>query len=132
MNKKNNDTAFVIKLPKQDVIVKNEDIDDIIESGMRGCTYWCDRVEPVGPYLGEYANEQISRNGLLRFYRKEEDIPARMGKDNFHNGLCRWFMLSMPDMSRVVNNGRIDAGEIDAYEADAILQYALFGEIAYS
>ena len=36
-----------------------------------GITYWCNKAEVIGGYLGEYASDQISRGGKLKLYDYE-------------------------------------------------------------
>lgn len=121
---------------KTNVKVTDQDIDDILSVAFDSCTtYWCKMVEVVGEYLGEYASDQISRGGTLRFYDSENDEVYELTKDKFLNGV--WLFLSTPTtFGRVVcvdNNYeyRLDITEIDGTDADAIVQYALFQEIVF-
>lgn len=125
----NKKAVFNITLPFSTVRVADEDIDDIMESVMTGCAYWCGKAEPAEPYLGEYASEQISRGGKLKFH-PVDDEPAELDKEKFREGLYKW-LLSLKDESRVVHGGWIDPGQIDSIDGDSILQYALFGSIIY-
>lgn len=114
------------------VVVKNEDIDDIMVSALEGgITYWCDRAEVVGEYLGEYASEQISRGGTLRLYDIEDY--EELTKEKFLQGLRLY--LSRPkagDFLEFVDRElRIDPGYADAEVADCIIQYAIFGDVIY-
>lgn len=124
---RNNESGFFFLLPKPGIRVTNEDIDDIMESAMTGCTYWCERVEPVDHYLGQYANEQISRGGSLKFFSLEDGSCEVLTKTKFRNGLSKWLEKVKP----VTEGGRIDPGQMDANDADAIIQYALFDDIIY-
>ena len=58
-----------------EIVVTQEDVDDImstaLDSSMLQC--WCSEVNVVGRYLGEYASEQISREGELEFYETEDE-----------------------------------------------------------
>lgn len=123
--------AFIINLPSQTVQVMAEDIDDIMESAMTGCTYWCEKAEPVGGYLGEYASEQISNGGTLKFY-PIDDEPVTLTKEQFQAGLHKWLLDSAENKERAVQDGRIEPGQMDANDGDLILQYALFDELIYS
>ena len=54
-------------------VISDEDIDEIMSAALDGgITYWCGRAKVVGEYLGEYASEQISRDGVLKLYDIEE------------------------------------------------------------
>lgn len=133
-NDSHNNTPFAIidlGFTDSNVLVTNEDADDIMESVMTGCTYWCKKVEPVDSYLGEYASEQISRGGTLKFHQID-DTPVDLTPKKFKNGLSIWLKYHVRHSSRIViQNDRIDPGQIDANDADSILQYALFGRLIY-
>lgn len=112
--------------------VTGEDVDDIMESAMTGCAYWCKKVEPVDGYLGEYASEQISRYGMLKFY-PADDKPVNLTPENFREGLYIWLKTYIQGNSHnALRDGRLDPGQMDACDADCIIQYALFGEIRYA
>lgn len=123
------ETLFI----RESVEVTEEDIDDILCGSMEGgSTYWCDRVEVIGEYLGEYASEQISRGGKLRFHVEDpfddEDTEwYEMDKEKFLHGLQEW-LNSYPDVRLCLDGNTLDCGQIDAGMADSIVQYALFGE----
>lgn len=135
--------AFEVHLPFPTtsfsfVRVTNGDVDDILDTAMMGCTYWCRKAEPVGGrYLGQYANEQISRGGTLRFYPENpgDGGPFEFTLDKFRDGFYKWFKnVRRKDYylcDDEIENG-LDCGKIDAEDADSILQYALFDDIVYS
>lgn len=107
---------------------KDEDIDDIMCTALEGgINYWCDRVEVVGEYLGD-ASEQISRGGILKLHDSEEDETYELTLDKFLVGLAKVVGERGLD---VIYRGKIDPSNIDAEDADAIVQYALFGDIIY-
>lgn len=119
----------------------DEDIDDIMCTALEGgINYWCDNAKVSGAYLGEYANEQISRGGMIRLHDSEEDKYYELTKDKFIEGL-KQFMLEHNFRKDKFNghfgsvfvdkNGRIDASMIDADDADYIIQCAVFGEVVY-
>lgn len=122
-----------VQLDGIDAIVRNEDVDDIMESVMTGCTYWCEKAVPVEGYLGEYASEQISHGGTLEFFPYEDDSVV-LTPDNFREGLHAWLKTrNQEDLEeRILKDNRIDPGQIDANDADSILQYALFSDIIYA
>ena len=108
----------------------NQCIDDIMITALEGgITYWCDRIEVVGDYLGDYASDQISRGGTLRLYVPDEKKWFELTLEKFVKGLEKVVGERSPD---IVYEGKIDADEIDADDADAIIQYAIFGEIVYA
>ena len=110
--------------------ITNEDIDDIMCAALEGgITYWCGKAEVVGDYLGEYAHEQISRDGALKLYDIEDGSVYELTLFKFLQGV-RIYMENSDDPPIMYNN-RIDASFIDADAADSIIQYALFGDIVY-
>lgn len=111
------------------VEVDNECIDDIMATALEGgITYWCDCAEVVGERLGEFASEQISRGGTLRLHDFEENKNYELTLDKFLVGLAKVVGERGLD---VLYQGKIDSSNIDAEDADAIIQYAIFGEVVY-
>ena len=111
------------------VKVLDEDIDDIMVTVLEGgITYWCNRAEVVGDYLGDIASEQISRGGELRLYDCESDEEYTLTLDKFLRGLST-YISGCYDIA--VESGRVDPGQIDAEGADCIIQYALFDDVIY-
>lgn len=120
-----------------DVQITDKDIDDIMAIALDGgISYWCGTAEVVGDYLGEYASDQISRGGTLKLYDLEDkDEVFELTKEKFLQGV-RLFLGTPSNFGRVVNLDSsdkfcIDCCEIDAEDADVIVQYALFGEVVY-
>lgn len=112
-----------------EVSYDDECIDDIMTTALEGgITYWCDEAKVVGDYLGEYASEQISRGGVLKLHDPEEDQYYELTLDKFLTGLKK--VVSERGLD-VIYEGKIDSSEIDSEDADAIIQYAIFGEVVY-
>lgn len=119
-------TAFDIKAQVH-IHITAQTIDDIMCTALEGgITGWCCQVKVVGKYLGEYAHEQISRGGTLILYDAESSDKWELDRDKFLKGIRRW--LEDGDGICALNEGEIDAAEVDAESADLIIQYALFGE----
>lgn len=114
------------------VNIKEEDIDDIMCAAFEGgINYWCNTAEVVGDYLGEYASEQISRGGTLRLHDMEAEKVYELTLDMFINGFKLWVENGANEFGGVTANGIVDTCNIDAADADAIIQYAIFGEVIY-
>lgn len=112
------------------VTIDGQTVDDIMVSALEGgISYWCESVETVGEYLGEYASEQISRGGKLRFQAIDEDTPFTLALSSFTKGL-RKVISEYPDI--VDEDGAVNAGNVDGCIADSLVQYALFGEIVFA
>lgn len=115
--------------PQIDVNLTQKDIDDIMTTALEGgITGWCHQVDVVGGYLGEYASDQISRGGSLVLYDAEGSDKWELTLDKFLNGVKLYFEKGCH--VRVEDN-RIDSGDIDANDADCIIQFALFGEVRF-
>ena len=125
---------------KQDLVISNQDIDDIICTALEGgINYWCYRAD-IGEkkYLGKYASDQISRGGSLKLYVEEpfEDKEVYVltkkniliGLEHFYKEYARHY----PDVFQVKGEEiLIETCDVDAEVADMIVQLGLFGEVIY-
>ncbi len=113
------------------ITITQEDIDDIMCSALEGgITYWCCKAEVVeDDYYGEYASEQISRDGSLRLYDCEEDETYILTLYKLLKGIG----LAIEDGFGYdwFDGDCLDCCQIDGDAADVIIQYALFGEVVY-
>ncbi|MBS6290693.1 MAG: hypothetical protein KH446_03145 [Oscillibacter sp.] len=109
-----------------------ENIDDIMVTALEGgITYWCSEASPeCGELLKEYPSEQISRGGALLLYDFEEEAYRRLDLEKFLKGFKLW-VENGGDEYGAIEDGKVDCCNIDADCADAIIQYALFGEVIY-
>lgn len=114
------------------VELTQEDVDDIMCGALEGgINYWCNKAEVVeSEYYGEYASEQISRGGSLRLYDSEEDEVYVLDLEKFITGFKSW-LANGYDTHGAVQAGKIDCCNIDAEDADQIVQMALFGDVIY-
>lgn len=113
------------------VNLSQQDIDDIMAAALEGgINYWCRKAEVVGDYLGEYASEQISREGTLLLYDAESDDRWELTLFKFLTGFKMW-LEDGRDKYGAVEQGEVDCCNIDAGCADEIVQYALFGEVMF-
>lgn len=109
----------------------NQFIDDVLctalDSAYGGCWYWVTKTRIKEGTKQEYGvdckYEVVSRGGTLIIY--SEDYTRELTKDQFLHSV-RWW----------ANNNQIaeedlDSADLDIIDADAILQYALFGEVVY-
>ena len=131
MSQKNENGTFSIEVCIKFDLTQT-DIDDIMCAALEGgINYWCNKAEVVGDYLGEYASEQISRGGTLRLHDMEAEKVYELTLDMFINGFKLWVENGANDFGGVTANGIVDTCNIDAADADAIIQYAIFGEVIY-
>lgn len=114
------------------VELTQENIDDIMVAALEGgITYWCSEASPEGgELLEEYPSEQISRGGALLLYDFEEEAYHRLDLEKFLKGFKLW-VENGGDEYGAIEDGKVDCCNIDADCADAIIQYALFGEVIY-
>lgn len=115
---------------EMDVIISQQDIDNLMCTALEGgINYWCREAKVVGEFLGEYGSEQISRGGSLLLRDAETDERWELTLEKFLKGIELY----------IKENGRVmiedfklmDYGELDAGDADCIVQYALFGKLVY-
>ena len=112
--------------PQIEVNLTQQDIDDIMVTALEGgINYWCRKAKVVGEYLGECASEQISRGGTLVLYDAESSDQWELTLEKFLNGVKLYFEQGCHVQ---VEDNAIDAGDIDAGDADCIIQFALFGK----
>ena len=114
--------------------LSNQDIDDILSASFDGgiTIGWCRRVEVIGDYLGEYASEQISRGGELKFYIYDEKEKPILTLDKLLNGI-RLALSQGYGEDWFDENGNFDTNYcFDAIQGDIVVQIALFNEVVYS
>lgn len=113
-----------------EVVVTEQDIDDIMATALEGgINYWCDGAEVVGEYLGQYASDQISRDGELMLYDVEECTSYMLTLEMFLNGVV--LAIEKGYATDWLEGNHIDTCNIDAEAADVIIQMALFGDVIY-
>ncbi len=102
-----------------------DDIEEILCLAIRrGITYWCTEVSPVE----SLPTNLFSHHGALSLRDNNGNI-HQLTISKFIEG----FRLYLIDNGNVARSeaGRINARNIDAYAANLIVQYALFGKIIY-
>lgn len=115
--------------PEISIDISQQDIDDIMVCALEGgINYWCGEVEVVGEHLGEYASEQISRGGKLILHDAESNDKWTLTRADFLNGVKRYVERGN---HITLDDGSIDTCNIDANDADCIVQLALFGDIVF-
>lgn len=113
---------------QKEIKYTQENIDDIMSMALEGgITYWCNQAKVKEKYLGTYASEQISRGGTLHLYDEEDDSEYELTLEKFITGL----LLFLQENPSFITNSDLDVCQMDAADADIIIQYALFGEIVY-
>lgn len=112
-----------------------QDIDDIMVSALEGgvTSCWCGDAEVVEEKrVAEWGHEQIARGGVLVLHDIEDpDEKWELNLEKFLKGFKLWIENGGDEYGAVQKSGTVDCGEIDAECADAIVQYALFGELTF-
>ena len=122
-----------MKIKGKNIKVNAEDIDDIMVCALEGgITFWCDEARVVGEYLGEYASDQISRGGQLLLHDMEEVETYLLNKEKFMKGLKIFLDNNEGKICKLDSGYEVDPANIDANDADSIIQYAIFGELVYA
>lgn len=122
-----------------EIHITDEMIDDIMVSALEGgINYWCDEAKVVGKYLGEYASDQISRDGVLKLHNTDMDEYYILTKPNFLEGVKiaykehpEWFKRE-EDKSTNKEVYELNERKQDAIMADCLVQYGLWKEIVLS
>ena len=112
-----------------EVLVTKGDYDSILYEALdnEGIAEWADCVEAIGGKRGDRLCEQISLGGTL----------------NIHERTGEWHELTLAKMldgiklylrhsSRIfIVEGQFKEGDMTPWDADIIVQFALFGEVRY-
>ena len=115
--------------PQIEVSLTQQDIDDIMVAALEGgINYWCRKAEVVGEYLGEAASDQISRGGILILHDAESAQTWKLTLGKFLNGVKLYFEQGCHVQ---VEDNAIDTCDIDAGDADCIIQLAIFEEVVF-
>lgn len=123
-----NEKKYTVR-PEVEVNLSQQDIDDIMAVAMEGgICYWCRKAEVVGEYLGEYASDQISRGGALILHDAESAQTWELTLEKFLKGVKLYFEQGCHVQ---VEDNAIDTCDIDANDADCIVQFSVFGEVMF-
>lgn len=114
--------------PTINVFLTQKDIDDIMATALNSIGYWCGKVEIFGECLGKCASEQISHGGALILHEAKGNRAWKLTWAKFLNGMKLYFEQGCHVN---VEDNTIDIGDIDANDADCIVQFALFGEVVF-
>ena len=123
-----NEKKYTVR-PEIEVNLSQQDIDDIMAVALDGgICYWCRKAEVVGEYLGEYASDQISRGGDLILHDAESAQTWELTLEKFLKGVKLYFEQGCHVQ---VEDNAIDTCDIDANDADCIVQFSVFGEVMF-
>ena len=123
-----NEKKYTVR-PEIEVNLSQQDIDDIMAVALDGgICYWCRKAEVVGEYLGEYASDQISRGGAPILHDAESAQTWELTLEKFLKGVKLYFEQGCHVQ---VEDNAIDTCDIDANDADCIVQFSVFGEVMF-
>jgi hypothetical protein len=124
------DFKFTVNVP---VVLDGEFIDSVLVGAFEGgSNYWIRKVKITKDIdEAKYASEVVALGGEIAIHELEPDEdnpgPHLLDRDKFIVGYTKYAEWA-------TKNGRqwyTDAGDIDAGEADVILQFAIFGDCIY-
>lgn len=99
--------------------VTAEQINNILDAAMSGMTYWAGEAKPVGkiPEGMNYASEALTNGVYLKVYDSEDE---------------KWYNLTLKKFLKGLSlTDNFDFDNYDMYDADSVVQLALFGEVVY-
>jgi hypothetical protein len=106
-----------------------------------GSNYWLGKVQvihpdgekPNGMPSSEWIASAVNKDGMIKILPQEDTVTVMLDKKRLVCGLEKWITKHPSSVSLMNENGRssIDAGNIDADDADAILQYAVFDDLIF-
>lgn len=110
--------------------ISSKMIDDIITRGfLSEASYWRKDYNVIGHYLGRTIFQQVSCGGTV-ILTTVDGLKYALTLGGFLQGINAWYEDGK-DLNHAVNGGTIDPAKISDADADAIIQYALFGGIRY-
>ena len=118
---------------EHEILLTQEDIDDIMVGALEGgINYWCQEAEVIKEKrVADWGHEQIARGGSLILHDIEDyDDTQELTLEKFLNGFKLW-VAQGGDHYGAISHGRVDCCQIDAECADAIVQYAVFGQLVF-
>lgn len=103
---------FTIKMS-----VSSQQISDIMSSALSGMTYWADGAYIIGDETDMYNSDAISNGRQLRIRDAESE---------------KWHILTLKKFLKGLSlSPRFDYDNYDMYDAERVVQLALFGEEIY-
>lgn len=113
--------------------VSAQDIAAIVDGAMNTIFYWCSSVGISHEYGKYQLNEVLCNNGDLLLHNARTNKEHRLDLHDLYKGIQCWIANPVGDDCLCQKDGKllIDRYNIGSSACDAIIQYALFGEIRY-
>lgn len=126
------DIPFKILAEKKIELTKDS-IASIVNIALDGgvTALWVSDMKVKGEMLGEFGGEHIAFGGTLLLRADDETEYRELTSTKLLTGVKLWYENGGDWYNAVQNNGTLDLLQIDASVSDAILQYALFGDVVY-
>ena len=123
---------------KLELTVYDSDINDIMDTALQGISYWANAEAKGGLRESKYLSDVLTAGGIITITSAEEEAefgPVNLTKAAFLGGLQAWFEQGDNNNALEANpmdgSPTVDAGQIDAGDADVIIQLSVFGEVVY-
>lgn len=130
----------IVQVP---VELNDEFFEDVVCTMLEGgSNYWVDTIDinhpegkrPSGTPVSTWAADALNKGGSITIYPiEEEDGITTIKRENLVFGV-KQLIEEHPDWVAVTYDHKanhIDFGNMDADDADAILQYAVFGDLIF-
>lgn len=125
------------------VELDDEFFEDVVCTMLEGgSNYWVDTIDidhpdgqkPKGVPVSTWASDALNKGGNITIHPiEEEDGIVTINRENLIAGV-KQLIDEHPDRVSVMyedKKNHIDFGNMDADDADAILQYAVFGDLVF-
>jgi hypothetical protein len=107
-----------------------QDINDILCTAIEGgINYWCSHYDTnciLADIKTQYTYEIVAHGGYITLYDDYDLDGLQLTKTKLMQGIQQWI-----DSQTFKPGDAFDIGNIDAGDADCIVQYALFGRLVY-
>lgn len=119
--------SFTIEIP---INFDVQFIEDVLTGAFEGgSNYWISSIYPIDEKSGNvYRSTDVAVGDGVTIFNCEEDLTHELRQKDFIEGYRKYIAHCLL-MGRACYT---NAGDIDALEADMILQFAVFGEVRYS
>lgn len=131
------DMSEIIKTILVPINVTKQTVEDILvtafDGSYGGAWYWIDKYvkyDNLGNRTEASTWDNILAGGISEIKPEDDSVTRVMNLEKFLIGLEMWLTKHGTDRS-LVEEDTIDPGQIDAGDADNIVQYAIFGELIY-
>lgn len=114
------------------VNIKNDDIESVISEAEESSSYWC-TMESEGECFGDTLAEHVINGGRVRIRDSVKMFTCTLTRRQIISAIQLYLQNpTAGDFLEFVDHElRVDTNYIDGAVADAIIQYAVNGEVLY-